>query len=36
MLESKLIDNKDRARPQINIDFMQRYIMKEIEGYFVY
>ena len=35
-LESKLIDNKDEARPEMNIDIVQRDIMKENEGYFVY
>ena len=34
ILESKLVDNKERARLEMHYDFNHEDIMKEIESYF--
>ena len=33
LLESKLVDNKEQARPETHYDFKQEDLMKEIDGY---
>ena len=34
LLESKLVDNKEKARLEMHYDFIQEDIMKDIESYF--
>ena len=34
LLESKLVENKEKARLEMHYDFKQENIMKDIESYF--